>query len=646
MTNIRFHGSARFGSSKSKPENMFRPKSSRYESRKMCLKHRNSLDSSDPSSDHLLHKRSNSLQSLNTIDTQNNIDERAKLSAKPRRIAWASSKTCSADKSFEAAVETWNPSEVLDQVEPCVEYRNKLEESKKKSIDIFLSRNFIDPMDILPSNRNPRLSLMKSFTSSFNVTVDKYEPESSENASVQIDEQISNDGKSEKKVTFAPDLGESANNAEIRRMNFRNSYSKRYSTNFSFSSTSTSSSSRLERQTSVGKCSTPKCELTRSAMKRGNSLSSAENTDELAQIACGPTSPSPSPSPLFKQPMQPISQQSDKMKQQLIIKRKLKSCRSRSFHKSLDNSSVIENFDTFSFTKPLKSNQNSDVVTMVSLIVSNDEDTAADSTNHSQSTNKSDATPRIKENIDNKSEKQTKTGILKSKWQSDNIKRANTQPMQKRRFINVSHKLISSPEKTSSNLVLKKYWQKIENYQMMHFCMLFRFSLTGFRKSSASLTILTAVDNLTKTEENRRLNRAHSSDSGNSTYSVENETLAEAKEVETDKPFQSAKEQECWSSFRKMTNKGFSVSFDTILSAHAHNSAITWCTFESRGELTCKLELELCTRTKCDVRIQFPSCMFRSFYDVIPTSRTVLCAMGLLTPTEYRLRRNEISTQE
>lgn len=369
----------------------------------MSIKHRNSVDSSDNSCDHLLHKRSGSLQSLNSVDNQSNIDERAKLAAKPRKIAWAS-RTCSEDKSVEP-IETWNPCEIFDQVEPCVEAKNKLEESKKKSIDIFLSSNFVHPVDILPSYRNPKLSLLKSFASaSFAAAVDKPEPDSNEDyfagdrETAQIEESIAADIKNEKKVTFAADLSKPMN-AETRRLNFRNSYSKRYTTNFSFSSP------RLERQTSVNKCSIPKADVG-STVKRGNSLSLAENNDEsTTTVTCA----SSSPLPLFKQPVQPIDQQqTDKMKQ-LTIKRKLKSCRSRSFHKSLDSSSVIKNFDTFSFAKPAKSIQNNDVVTMVSLIVSNEEDN--DPAAHPQpQPNKSDSAVNVKENIDNKSEKQTKTG--------------------------------------------------------------------------------------------------------------------------------------------------------------------------------------------------------------------------------------------
>lgn len=372
-------------SSLTKPNaSVFRPRSSRCstESRKMSLKHQHSIDfSNDLPSENLLGKRSDSLQSLNSVDNQKSNSKERKTNFKPIKIAWAS-RAPSEEKNFKTAFENWKTDDTCEHTEPFMDCKNRLEESKKKSIDIFLSRNFIEPTDILPSPNRPKLSLLKSFGTSFT----KHEPEKCPDLPIIEDdkkEEIEPDNKSEKKVTFAADLNKKTN-AETRRMNFRNSYSKRYTTNFSFSSP------RLETQTSIGKCPTPKVEPT-NAIKRGNSLTLAENTEELRNLACT--------SPCFKQPIQ-----TDKMKQ-FAVKRKLKSCRSRSFHKSLDSSSVIENFDTFSFRKPLKS-QNAEVVTMVSLIVSN-EDHDSDETTKARNETPRNTKETFKENDP---EKQTKTG--------------------------------------------------------------------------------------------------------------------------------------------------------------------------------------------------------------------------------------------
>lgn len=96
-------------------------------------------------------------------------------------------------------------------------------------------------------------------------------------------------------------------------------------------------------------------------------------------------------------------------------------------------------------------------------------------------------------------------------------------------------------------------WENVFEIELLHWknsYLILNIDWSCFR------TVLATVNNSSMESDQSEIANFHTNDF---------KECDEEKRDKNEKPFQSAKEQECWSSFRKMTNKGFSVSFDTIL---------------------------------------------------------------------------------
>lgn len=147
----------------------------------------------------------------------------------------------------------------------------------------------------------------------------------------------------EKKVTFVLDDSKSPISkrpgltAQVRRQHFRNSYSKGIKNTTSDSPMDTGSFT----------------------VSKTPSITSEESVDTEVSSSAGHCA--------FLEPIkQTLPTTADRLKQHQTMKRKLKSCRSRSFHKSLDSSLAQPQF---SCKKPLKA-VHPEVVTMISLVYS------------------------------------------------------------------------------------------------------------------------------------------------------------------------------------------------------------------------------------------------------------------------------------
>lgn len=312
-----------------------RPKScskNAIESRRSLRQHQ-SIEEELPCSPEMPPKRTNSLQNLNVVRR-----EQRKLTYKPPKLAWIS-KTISDEGSNYV---TYDKSTV-NSFEP-------FRKSERKSIDIFLSRGFINQNEILLSEKKNNFSKVidsdvkrelesmeqssGTFTSaSDSITDDEHSAFSSK--SEIPDYELSEQFRNEKKVTFSvePVINKTLT-AETRRHNFRNSHSK-FSKNTS-SFTPAEKSSDTKATSATGSATSNECQ---EAETRSRTFLSPSITKQVSI---------------------------DKQKE-TTTKRRLKSCRSRTFHKSLDNSSVYQTItETLPFIKALKTNP--EIETMVSLI--------------------------------------------------------------------------------------------------------------------------------------------------------------------------------------------------------------------------------------------------------------------------------------
>ncbi len=280
-------------------------------------------------------KRSNSMQNLDNVRGSKDRN----LGRKPR-LAWVR-QACSQENEVEVGrVAIRSPDAVFGQNEKWT-----VEDSKRKSIDIFLARNFIDPVDVMPagfkifgsaSGKKPPSSTRddRLFVPAAAVAIQGAADNSSESGFSNLDGKRTENGpqscRTEKRVTFANDLPNRRIDAETRRLHFRNSYSK------------------------IGK--------SRSAREKQNSL------DETPSVRFSEYGSWAERTPEVDG--EKHSYTSANLSKQSSIKRKLKSCRSRSFHKSLDSSSAVENIvETYSYAQPSRRTQ-AEVVTMVSLLTS------------------------------------------------------------------------------------------------------------------------------------------------------------------------------------------------------------------------------------------------------------------------------------
>lgn len=149
--------------------------------------------------------------------------------------------------------------------------------------------------------------------------------------------------------------------AETRRMNFRNSR-----TNFKIQCSPSTSSDSYGPQNSV--ISPEPATSSSQSLKQWTSLSSSVDNDfDVERNTC--QSPAVTLSPAF---LTSSRLSSTPPTPSVTAKRKLKSCRSRSFHKSFDGNTSIGNVETYCYVKATKPNP-TDVVTVVSLLTSSEE---------------------------------------------------------------------------------------------------------------------------------------------------------------------------------------------------------------------------------------------------------------------------------
>lgn len=162
--------------------------------------------------------------------------------------------------------------------------------------------------------------------------------------------------RSEKRVTFAGEVHFEPRriSAETRRFNFRNSR-----TNFLKVHCSTSFDTHSSQNPSTSRSPEPTSNVNpKHLVSCSSSIDNAFEVDR-SQSPSGTAAP-------------PATSRLSLTTQTPSAKRKLKSCRSRSFHKSFDGSSFIGNVETYSYVKVTKPNP-TDVVTVVSLLTSNEE---------------------------------------------------------------------------------------------------------------------------------------------------------------------------------------------------------------------------------------------------------------------------------
>lgn len=112
----------------------------------------------------LLSKRSNSLQNLSSVRCK----ERRVDFRHPVKLAWTQ-KAHSQDSDYESQFTAPND-QLLDEAGEWCDtkgsYRTQQEQQKRKSLDIFLARSFIDPADLLSGDVNRRhKALVKPFAS-------------------------------------------------------------------------------------------------------------------------------------------------------------------------------------------------------------------------------------------------------------------------------------------------------------------------------------------------------------------------------------------------------------------------------------------------------------------------------------------------
>lgn len=329
-------------------------------------------------------KRSNSLQNLNAV-----LYKEQKPIVK---IAWANK--ISSNKCSQNEMKTTTRFQNTDNV-GCSEFQknntilnSSNEDCKRKFTDIriIVSRNYVKPVHhssakqtrtctntkektfVLPtwskmsqnesSDTDDEIDFKNSNTFYGNQCISLVDNDFSKcELNIEIGE-IGNENlkqnlyRNEKKVTFAAEVFEKKKlDAETRRLNFRNGHTK-WNKNGILS--------RKEIENVGNSTSQNVFEFVHQFPTCMNSVSSNENIDnKMESINCDFDSQ-------FKQ-----TNLINKAKS-LSVKRKLKSCRSRSFHRSLDNSCVTQSMDTYTLIKSLKPNQ-TEVVTMVSLLTSNKE---------------------------------------------------------------------------------------------------------------------------------------------------------------------------------------------------------------------------------------------------------------------------------
>lgn len=312
-----------------------RPKScskNAIESRRSLRQHQ-SIEDELPCCPEMPPKRTNSLQNLNVVRR-----EQRKLTHKPPKLAWIPKIISDESPNYV----TYDRSTV-NSFEP-------FRKSERKSIDIFLSRGFVNQNEILPSQKKNNLpkvidSVVKrklenmeqsfgTFTSAFDFTTDDEHSAFSSKSEIP-DYELPEQFRNEKKVTFSVETVKSKTlSAETRRHYFRNRHSK------------------FSKNTSLF---TP---AEKSSDTKSTSATSSATSNERLEAETRPR--------IFLSPSITKQVSIDKQKE-TTTKRRLKSCRSRTFHKSLDNSSVYQTItETLPFVKPLKTNP--EIETMVSLI--------------------------------------------------------------------------------------------------------------------------------------------------------------------------------------------------------------------------------------------------------------------------------------
>lgn len=173
--------------------------------------------------------------------------------------------------------------------------------------------------------------------------------------------------RGEKRVTFAGEVHFEPRklSAETRRMNFRNSRA-----NFKVQCSPSDSLDAYEPRnsvTSLASCSPESATSGNQSPKQSTFFSSLDDDFDVERNACYSPAVNLSPTPITtsKLSLTPPTPS-------VTAKRKLKSCRSRSFHKSFDGYSSIGNIETYCYVKASKPNP-ADVVTVVSLLTSSEE---------------------------------------------------------------------------------------------------------------------------------------------------------------------------------------------------------------------------------------------------------------------------------
>jgi hypothetical protein len=222
-----------------------------------------------------------------------------------------------------------------------------LQERGKPTNNVSFSGSFVDPIiKNLPSPRKNSPLRVDSSSDLVNASVSMEEIYRGKNKNSNVLEEQCR----EKKVTFVLEtFKKPCLNAQIRRQNFRNSYSK----GSKIGSVQKTVDSYIDAELSESPLS--------SRLSPG-----AQMLEEGADLKFSTAGLGASPR----------SVNVDRLKQQQTTnKRKLKSCRSRSFHKSLDSSFVHQDtISRFSYNKkPLKA-VHPDVVTMISLVQPEDAD--------------------------------------------------------------------------------------------------------------------------------------------------------------------------------------------------------------------------------------------------------------------------------
>lgn len=279
-----------------------------------------------------MHRQTDDKKFIKLSSGLRNIDVHVSLKSTQRRSTSTKTNRMLAEKS----------SEVRRTVNNDIHHRK--DERKLIEMSFFSNCDFINPDDVLPLSEN-RPSFTEKNTASQDTVCNMCNllGENSDELSRPLEQ---SEQPREKKVTFMfectetnPQLKRADLTAPIRRQNFRNSYSK--------GNKSTANSSKDTNDETI-------------PLKTPDLAEPAETTPATSAVV----SDSASSRPVNKRI---VSANTDRVKL-CTTKRKLKSCRSRSFHKSLDSSMVFQQTTRtpFSHKKALKA-VHPEVVTMISL---------------------------------------------------------------------------------------------------------------------------------------------------------------------------------------------------------------------------------------------------------------------------------------